>query len=79
MATSNVIVTTRLDGILDLVDEKSGYFVEPKNIESIVSVLKYIDNHKHNMKNIAAYNKKLFIENYTVRHFEENLIKILNS
>ena len=79
MATSNVIITTRMVGILDIVQEKSGYFVDPKNVESIVSVLKYLNANKDSMKTIGAYNKNLFVENFTVQHFEKNLKKILNS
>ena len=79
MATSNVIITTRQVGILDIIQEKSGYFVKPKNVESIVSTLKYINEHKESMKAMAEFNKTLFKEKFTVQHFEKNLIKILNS
>jgi len=79
MATNNVIITTKLTGILDIINEKNGYFVEERSAKSIVAKLKFISENKEVIPAISGRNKRLYRERFTLSHFKNNFIKILNS
>ena len=79
MATNNVIITTKLAGIMDIIKEKNGYFVEKKSAKSIAAKLKFISENKEVIASISGRNKRLFLDRFTLSHFKNNFIKILNS
>ena len=79
MATNNVIITTKLPGIMDIIKEKNAYFVEKKSAKSIAARLKYISKNKEVIASISGRNKRLFLDHFTLSLFKNNFIKILNS
>jgi glycosyltransferase involved in cell wall biosynthesis len=79
LATNNVIITTKLAGIMDIIKEKNGYFVEQRSAKSIASILKYLSENKKVIRPISRRNKELFYEYFTLDHFKNNFIKILNT
>ncbi|MCF6296512.1 MAG: glycosyltransferase family 4 protein [Flavobacteriaceae bacterium] len=80
MATHHVIITTNHAGIIDMIKEgENGYFVEKKSIKSIVNTFKFLNKNKHKIERISKNNKLVFDKKFTMNHFKENLIKILNS
>ena len=79
MATNNVIITTKLPGIIDIIKEKNAYFVEKKSAKSIAAKLKYISKNKDVIASISGRNKRLFLDRFTLSHFKSIFIKILNS
>ncbi len=79
MATNNVIITTKLAGIMDIIQEKNGYFVEKRSAKSIADKLKFISENKEVIASISGRNKRLFLERFTLSHFKNNFIKIMNS
>lgn len=79
MATNNVIITTKLPGIIDIIKEKNAYFVEKKSAKSIAAKLKYISKNKDVIASISGRNKRLFLDRFTLSHFKSTFIKILNS
>ena len=80
MATKNVIITTKHAGIPDIITEKvNGFFVEKKDVKSLVSTFVYLSKHKEEIERICEFNKTHFLSNYTIETFEKNLLKILNN
>jgi glycosyltransferase involved in cell wall biosynthesis len=79
MATNNLIITTKLAGIMDIIQEKNGYFVEKRSAKSIADKLKFISENKEVIASISGRNKRLFLERFTLSHFKNNFIKIMNS
>jgi glycosyltransferase involved in cell wall biosynthesis len=64
---------------MDIIKEKNGYFVEKKSAKSIAAKLKFISEHKEVIAQISERNKRLYRERFTLGHFKNNFIKILNS
>ena len=78
MATTNLVVTTNHAGISDVFQDKiNGYFVEKNNENSIQKILSYLAANKSELKKIAEYNKRFFLNNFTVDIFKKNLLEII--
>ncbi|MDG1508245.1 MAG: glycosyltransferase family 4 protein [Flavobacteriaceae bacterium] len=78
MATTNLVVTTNHAGISDVFQDKiNGYFVEKNNENSIEKILSYLAANKSELKKIAEYNKRFFLNNFTVDIFKKNLLEII--
>ena len=78
MATTNLVVTTNHAGISDVFQDKiNGYFVEKNNENSIEKILSYLEENKSELKKIAEYNKRFFLNNFTVDIFKKNLLEII--
>lgn len=78
MATTNLVVTTNHAGISDVFQDKiNGYFVEKNNKNSIEKILSYLAANKSELKKIAEYNKRFFLNNFTVDIFKKNLLEII--
>ena len=78
MATNNVIISTKHAGIPDLIVNKiNGFFIEKKNISDLKEKIIFLINNKNFIKDIGNTNKKIFLSKYTLKKFEEQLIKII--
>ena len=78
MATTNLVVTTNHAVISDVFQDKiNGYFVEKNNENSIEKILSYLAANKSELKKIAEYNKRFFLNNFTVDIFKKNLLEII--
>jgi len=78
MATTNLVLTTNHAGISDVFQDKiNGYFVEKNNENSIEKILSYLAANKSELKKIAEYNKRFFLNNFTVDIFKKNLLEII--
>ena len=80
MATKNVIITTVHGGIPDIVVEnKNGFFVKKKNAKDLLEKFINLSNNKAEILKISEYNKSYFLNNFTLKQFEKNLLTILNT
>jgi len=80
MATKNLIITTKHAGIPDIIKEGiNGYFVEKESSKSILKSLKFLNENKSNISEIGNNNKMYFADNYTVKRFSKEIIKILKA
>lgn len=80
LATQNLIITTNHSGIPDIIEsEINGYIVQPKNSVSIKEKLSVLSKDISKLKTICEHNKQYFLDNFTLEHFESEIIKILNA
>ena len=80
LATQNVIITTNHAGIPDIIkSEINGYIVKPKSANSILKPLLYLHENNFKIKEIAEVNREYFMNNFTVKKFSEEIMKILNA
>lgn len=80
MATQNVIVTTAHAGIPDVIQDKiHGFFTEKQKDISVYECLVYLHENLDAVQNIGAANQKYFLENFTRKQFQSNLIAILKA
>ncbi len=80
MAMGNLIVSTRHAGIPDIVEnEINGYFVEKKNIDSLVTRLIALSENTQEIKRIGNTNKILFKKKFTLSNFKNTLLQIIES
>lgn len=79
MATNNVIISTNHAGIIDIIENnKNGYLIEKENSESITEKLMLLNNNKSKILEISNYNKTYFAENFTIKKFSEEILKIFS-
>ena len=79
LATQNVIITTNHAGIPDIIkSEINGYIVKAKSSESILESILFLNKNKSKIDEIKKANKKYFIENFTLKKFSKEIIKIIN-
>ena len=79
LATGNVIITTNHAGIPDIISHKiNGYIVPQKDGLGILNILLYLHENKNQILNISNYNKTYFVNNFTLKKFETEIIKIIN-
>ena len=80
LATGNVIITTNHAGIPDIIkSEINGYIVKPKSANSMLKHLLYLHKNNFKIKEIAEVNREYFMNNFTVKKFSEEIMKILNA
>ena len=80
MATGNLIVSNRLEGIMDLMRHKEqGFFLKDNSTENLVETLIFIDKNMDLTQKMALNNKDYFLKNFTLSRFREQLLKILNN
>lgn len=80
MATGNLIVSSRLEGIMDLMRHKEqGFFLKDNSTENLVETLIFIDKNMDLTQKIALNNKDYFLKDFTLSRFREQLLKILNN
>lgn len=80
MATGNLIVSSRLEGIMDLMRHKEqGFFLKDNSTENLVETLIFIDKNMDLTQKMALNNKDYFLKNFTLSRFREQLLKILNN
>ena len=80
MATQNVIVTTAHAGIPDVVENLvHGFFVEKEKERSIYECLVYLHKNLDKVESIATSNHTYFLENFSRKQFQSNLIAILKA
>lgn len=80
MATQNLIVTTAHAGIPDVIkDTVHGFFIEKQKDTSIFECLVYLHQNLDLVERIASQNQKYFLENFTRKQFQNNLIAILKA
>ncbi|RNL83560.1 glycosyltransferase [Sinomicrobium pectinilyticum] len=78
MATGNIIITTRHAGIPDIVkDGVNGFFIEKKNSTGIFEKIVSVDRDKSMIIRMSKLNQEYFRERFTLSHFQQNFIKIL--
>jgi glycosyltransferase involved in cell wall biosynthesis len=78
LASGNVIITTKHSGIPDIIDERNGFFVEKKSVESIVKCLEHVnDNLKNIVNQISLKNREYAIQGFTEKVFIDNFIRVL--
>lgn len=78
MATGNVILTTDHAGILDICNEKNGYFCLKNNLKSLQDTLEIVYQNRENLKDIALYNSKYANDNFRLENFVNKLETIFN-
>jgi len=80
LATENLIIATNHAGIPDIIKNNvHGYFVKPKDSQSILDCFLYLDKNKKKIQLIGKNNKIYFRENFTLKHFSKEIITILNT
>lgn len=78
MAMGNIIITTKHAGIVDIVSDKNGFFVEKKNPDDIAKKITEISNDiLAHIQKFEKFNIKYAKENFTEELFSEKIIKIL--
>ena len=79
LATENVIIATNHAGIPDIIKpEINGFFVTPKSEKSIFECFLYLSNNKEQIELIARNNKDYFLNNFTLKKFKIEILKILH-
>lgn len=79
MATGNIIVTTNFSGIPDIISEENGYFIQPKNPQSIFDILVNIDkNLEQQIDKYSNWNIKYVIANFTEAQFAHKILNIID-
>ena len=74
------IVTTDEGGISEVViDEVTGFVVEPKNVEQLADKMKILMKNKDLREKMGMNGKDRFLENFTVQHFEHNIKKVFDT
>jgi glycosyltransferase involved in cell wall biosynthesis len=79
MGTGNIIVTTKFSGIPDIVSEKNGYFIQPKNPQSIFDI--FVNINKNLEQQIDKYsnsNIQYVKANFTEAHFAHKILNIID-
>ncbi|MDB5121038.1 MAG: glycosyltransferase family 1 protein [Sphingobacteriales bacterium] len=73
------IISTNEGGIRDIIEDgKTGYLVEKKDASSLAEKIEFLIKRPEIRRHMALLAKKRFTEEFTLRIFETNLIKILN-
>ncbi|AJR04764.1 glycosyltransferase [Siansivirga zeaxanthinifaciens] len=79
MATGNLILTTRHAGIPDIFSEGiNGFFVEKRNASSIASKITQLNEDHKLINSVGEHNYNFAKNNYRVKNFMNNFIKIIN-
>lgn len=79
MATGNLILTTHHAGIPDIFsDGINGFFVEKRNALSIASKITQLNEDHKLINSIGEHNYNFAKNNYRVKNFMNNFIKIIN-
>lgn len=74
------VVTTNEGGIPDVVnDGENGFIVEKRNPLSLADCIAVLINDKCLREKMGEDGYRKFKEHFTLKHFEENLVEILNS
>ena len=78
MATGNIVVTTNYSGIPDIVSTANGFFVEPRNPQSIAETLTKISGDlASGIAKISRTNMNYVKEHFTESIFSNNVLQIL--
>lgn len=79
MATGNLIITTQLPGLKDiLTNSENSFLVKKKNSQEIVEVLENINRNPEVYTDFYKKNYSQILENFTEKKFAERLFKIIN-
>ena len=79
LATNNVVITTNHAGIPDVIKDKiNGFIVKKKDSESIIDVLIFLNKNKSKILEICKTNKLYFANNFTIKRFSNQIVKILS-
>lgn len=79
MATGNIIVTTKFSGIPDIISEENGYFIQPKNPQSIFESLINIDkNLEQQIDKYSNVNIQYVKANFTEAQFAHKILNIID-
>lgn len=81
MATENVIITTKIDGIKEIVKQnENGFFIDHVNITTnLTEVLIGLSENKELIKEISLNNKARFMNNFTVDLFKQRVLQTLKN
>jgi glycosyltransferase involved in cell wall biosynthesis len=80
MATGNIVVTTNFSGIPDIISEKNGFFVLPKNPKDILDVLVNIHNNLDNyIDRFSKENIQYVRSNFTESQFASKVLNVIKS
>ena len=68
------IITTDEGGISEVViNDKTGFVIQPKNLQQLVEKLSILLNNKNLREEMGTKGKEVFFNQYTLMHFEQNL------
>jgi glycosyltransferase involved in cell wall biosynthesis len=79
MATGNIIITTRHDGISTIVSRKNGFYINKQDSKDIVNKLQFVEKNLYSLKSIMKFNYDYVKDSYTENIFIDSLEKILLS
>lgn len=80
MATGNIVVTTNFSGIPDIISEKNGFFILPKNPKSILNVLVDIHNNLNTyIDRFSRENIEYVSSNFTESQFASKVLNVIKS
>lgn len=81
MATENVIITTKIEGIGEMIKQnENGFFIDNENITTkLTQVLIGLSENKKMIKEIALNNKVHFLNNFTFDLFKQRLLQTLKN
>lgn len=77
MEMGKPIVATRSAGTIDYVDETCAFLVDPKSVEELQRVLKFIIENPEETQYRATKAKKRYRENYTIQKFTSSLAELI--
>lgn len=60
-----------------LTDTENGFIFESQNIAALCDKIKYIIDHKHNLKNIGEKGRKVYEKHFEMKRFEKNILSII--
>jgi glycosyltransferase involved in cell wall biosynthesis len=74
------VITTNIGGIPEtVVDGVTGFLIEPRNVDMIISCVKKLIQDKEYAKNMGLEGHKFVKETFSKQKFVENLTKIYES
>ncbi len=79
MANGNLIITTHLPGLQDiLINNENSFLIKKKNMQEIVDVLENIYKNPEIYTSFCVKNYNRILESFTEKIFSERLFKIIN-
>ncbi len=79
MQFSLPVISTNEGGISEVViNDETGFIIEPKNVDQLAEKLKLLIKNKELREEMGRKGKERFFDYYTVLHFEQNLKKVFD-
>jgi Glycosyltransferase len=72
------IISTRKGGIPDMIqDNYSGLLIGQRDISALAEKIKFLVNNEEERKKMGTHARQVFLEQYTLSHFEKNMLTAL--